>query len=187
MSQLFYVRRENDLGLAIIDFEYDGTLKLLDLYPKSDSDLDNFVNDLSALVRQHGVEQVYATSPNEPGLRPRDYSELKHLPEVLDVAPASKPVPPIEGRIARHRLKQNEAIDETPYSEHKKLSARIDRSKEASTVGADLEAYFYAIVLASPPDDDVSEICGFAEDALDFRGLPMNQGPIPFYDPPYYQ
>jgi len=154
-SQIFCVREENSIGLAVLIL-VEKKIYLLDTH----YGFRKFRKNLQQLIKKHSVSEIWINQLGGDEGNPRELSAFKEVPSSVAIAQMKKVVKPVDGRIERDELLAADKLDEERfYAQHQKLVKRIER--ESPKPPADIAAYFCGLVLIEPPDELVDCIGSF--------------------------
>ena len=147
MSQIFCIRREMVIGLAVL-FKQGDKITLLDLSLQSVDGSADFPEELNRLIEKHAVNTVWVNKPEEGEGNLKELAEFRQLPKDIKPQAMKRTVKPVSGRIAREQLLKKENLDESLYEQSAKLDARIRNLSERSEPPADVQAYLSGLELA---------------------------------------
>lgn len=147
MSQIFCIRREMVIGIAVL-FRSGDKITLFDLSLQSVDGAADFSEELNHLVQKHSVNTVWVNKPEEGEGDVKDLAEFRELTKGVNLRAMKRTIKPVSGRIAREQLLKKGNLDESPYEQSAKLDARIRKLTERSEPPADIQAYLCGLELA---------------------------------------
>lgn len=167
MSQIFCVRTEVNIGLAVL-LRYGDSVVLCDTYSSSSAGIGEFPSFLRSLIRKHAVKKIFVSPLLEGEPVPRSLFEFRNVPEHVEITQMRYIIRPISGRMARAQLLRAGQLDEaSDYEQSAKLQARIERIDDQN-IPPDIHAYLIGLVLV----EDVSH----ADETLVFGfGMPSHE------------
>lgn len=146
MSQIFCIRREMVIGMAVL-FRSGDKITLFDLSLQSVDGASDFSEELNRLIEKHAVNTVWVNKPDDGEGDVKELAEFRELKEGVKLREMKRTIKPVSGRIAREQLLKKGNLDESPYEQSAKLDARIRKLTERSEPPADIQAYLSGLEL----------------------------------------
>ena len=175
MSQIFCVRREATIGLAVLQKDSYNNISLMAIYPDTGDKVSDFAEALQALIEKYGVTKIWVSPLSEGEPSASELHEFRNVGDRITVRQVKSLIKPLSGRIARAELLKSGSLDESRhYRQSAKLGERIQRLGDRAECPPDLEAYLSGLILVESDsdeltDDSLGSVDPFCQDFTGYR------------------